>query len=137
MKTLKAEMAEKLSRPFTSQLATITLSGKPWVRTMLCFANEEGNLIMITKKSSLKVKEIENNPEVHVSFGGIQSIKGYFQLQGKAEISYNQELREKYWSHNLTKYFSDANDPEYALIIIRPYRAEMTEYEGSEVKVFE
>lgn len=60
----KAEVSE----PNAMILATVDENGKPWTRTVLVKAFDERGLVFYTNYSSLKVRQIEENNKVSVTF---------------------------------------------------------------------
>jgi len=112
-----------------ASLATIK-DKKPWVRFVVSY-NDGLILYISTYASSRKVKEIENNPDVHVTIGGsLENLKApYVQIAGCASIRNDVKIRRKCWHNYMKVYYSGPDDPEYAVIEVRP---QIIEYMDSE-----
>jgi general stress protein 26 len=102
-----------------------TLQGnKPHARYMMFF-HDELQLYTATNKKTHKVDEIQDNPNVHVLLGFDHKGDKYIELQGKASVINDQQLKEKYWNEQLTPWLDGPNDPEYCLLKIEPEHIEM------------
>ena len=127
MKHVRQEVIQRLKIAQLSSLATITLDGKPWTRYVMIQSDDQFVLRSAIALSSRKVKQIENNPEVHLTFGindpGDLS-KPYVQIQGTARISTDPEEKRSFWFDMLTGIFTGPEDPNYAILQIEPYRVE-------------
>lgn len=123
---LKAKILAKLSGPTLCDLATITEDGKPWVRYVTPFADENLTLWMATSINSRKVRQIKKNPEVHLTTGGaaIEADPSYLQIQGRAEILTDKATKKAAWFPQLENHFTGPDDPNYAVCKITPYRIE-------------
>lgn len=127
MSEIRRQVIEMLKVPQLSSVATITLDGKPWTRYMMIQADENFNIRSAVCLKSRKIKQIEKNPEVHVTFGinDPQDLsKPYVQIQGRARISTDQEEKNNYWFAMLAAVFTGPDDPDYSIMIIEPYRVE-------------
>ncbi|HOO78722.1 MAG TPA: pyridoxamine 5'-phosphate oxidase family protein [bacterium] len=124
---VQQKIIELLKVPQLSNLATVTLDGKPWTRYVMINSDNEFNLRSAVCINSRKVKQIENNPEVHVTFGindPADLSKPYVQIQGKARITTDRKEKNDYWFDMLSAVFSGPDDPNYSVLVIEPYRAE-------------
>ena len=124
---IKQKIIELLKFPQLSNLATITLDGKPWTRYVMISSDSEFNLRSAVSINSRKIKQIENTPEVHIAFGindPKDLSKPYVQIQGKAKITTDQKEKNDYWFDMLSAVFSGPEDPNYSVLVIEPYRAE-------------
>ena len=112
-----------------ASLATIK-DKKPWVRFVVSY-NDDLILYISTYASSRKVKEIEKNPNVHVTIGGsLENLKApYVQISGCASIRDDAKIRRKCWHNYMKVYYSGPDDPEYAVIEVKP---QIIEYMDSE-----
>jgi general stress protein 26 len=92
---LEQKIMAKLSGPTLCALATMTEDGKPWVRYVVPFADENMTLWMATFVNSRKVGQIKKNPEVHLTTGvtALETAECYLQIQGKAEILADQATK--------------------------------------------
>lgn len=128
MSDIKQKVIDMLRKPQLSNLATITLDGKPWTRYVMIKSDDSFNLRVAVCLESRKVKQIEKNPEVHITFGinDPQDLgKPYVQIQGTATITNDKQEKNNYWYEMLSIVFSDPDDPKYAVMIIEPYRVEL------------
>ncbi len=125
-----AELKEKiygiLQQPQLTGLATITQDGKPWVRYVMAMASEDMTIRCATFVSARKVKQIEANPEVHLTCGVTdpRNMQPYLQVQGRASLNTSKEARHGFWSEMLAPIFNGPDDPNYAVIVIKPYYIE-------------
>jgi general stress protein 26 len=109
-----------------SGLATITEEGKPWVRYVITVGADDMNIRFATSISTRKVKQIELNPEVHLTCGvkDPMNMAPYLQIQGRARFTREKEERHGFWNDMLKPIFSGPDDPNYGVIIVEPYRIE-------------
>jgi len=104
-----------------------TIDGdKPKVRYMALF-HEGLKLYLATNSKTDKVEEIQQNRNVHVliGFDGKPS-SDIAQIQAKAEICSDQELKERLWKDSFDDWFSGPHDPEYVILVLTPERIEYT-----------
>lgn len=106
--------------------ATVTEEGKPWVRYVTGLADKNLDFRFCTRLSSRKVGQIRNNNNVHISLGvsDYMTANNWLQIAGVAEISTEKQEREGFWMGELKRYFSGPDDPEYCIVIVRPYLIE-------------
>lgn len=125
MENLGEKIYQVLKVPQVYSLATVT-EQKPWVRYIMGYASPDLEIRFVTSLKTRKISHIEKNPEVHLSCGAKDSetTEAYLQIQGKARISTDPELCQKMWNDNLKVYFSGPEDPNYCVVVIRPYRIE-------------
>lgn len=123
---LKQKILAKLSGPTLCALATLTEDGKPWVRYVTPFADENLTLWMATFTGSRKVGQIRKNPEVHLTTGvsSMDTAESYLQIQGRAEILTDEGTKKAVWFDHLKNIFSGPDDPNYGVCKITPYRIE-------------
>jgi general stress protein 26 len=126
MSDLKERILKILQQPQLAALATITQDGKPWVRYVMVATSADMTIRCATFVSARKVKQIKKNPEVHVTCGVTdpRSMGPYLQIQGRAALSTSKEARHGFWSDMLAPIFSGPDDPNYAVIEIKPYYVE-------------
>ncbi|MCP4650189.1 MAG: pyridoxamine 5'-phosphate oxidase family protein [PVC group bacterium] len=127
MSEIKQKVIEMLQLPQLSSMATITLDGKPWTRYIMIQSDNDFNIRSAVCLDSRKIKQIEKNPEVHLTFGinDPQDLnKPYIQIQGTAKITTDQQEKNNYWFEMLSAIFKGPEDPSYAIMIIEPYRVE-------------
>ena len=108
-------------------LVTIDAAGLPQTRTMNPFPVKDDFVIWFaTSRTSEKVKEIRNNPNVNVYFADHGKAIGYVSISGKAEVIDDKELLVKmkrdYWEG-----IPDWKDV-FVLIKIKPVSMEVIDY---------
>ncbi|MDR7074938.1 pyridoxamine 5'-phosphate oxidase family protein [Fictibacillus barbaricus] len=117
---IKNKVLEELEKRQTGVLATVK-QNKPHSRYMTFFHD---NLTFYTPTSSEthKTEEIKENPNVHllVGYEGEGYNDPYLEVEGTAEIKDDKELKEKYWSEQMSHYFDGPEDPNYILLKIEP-----------------
>jgi general stress protein 26 len=123
---LQQKIFQALSDSRTGSFATVTPEGKPWVRYVMLTSQEDLTLSFATGLNSRKVQHIKNNPEVHILCGidANHPNGDCVQIQGVAEISVDEKQKHAFWNKNFEMYFSGPDDPNYAVVIIKPYRIE-------------
>jgi len=128
MSTLKEKISTILGPLQLSSLATITEEGKPWVRYMMTTGADDLSIRCATFANSRKVGQIAANPEVHLTLGVTNPgvMIPYLQIQGRARFSTEAKDRHGFWSKMLDGYFSGPDDPNYGVVIVTPYRIELT-----------
>ncbi len=128
MTDIKKKVIEMLRIPQLSSLATITLDGLPWTRYVMIQADDDFNIRSAVCLDSRKVEQVGKNPEVHITFGINDPQKDmgrpYVQIQGRARIVNDQLEKNAYWFEMLSMVFKGPEDPNYAVMIVEPYRVE-------------
>ncbi len=126
MNELRQKIAEVLRGPQLASLATVTEDGKPWVRYVVVVADAALALRFATYASSRKVAQIRLHPEVHLTCGvaSLNDSKPYLQIQGRAKVTADERERKAFWSDMLAAYFKGPDDPEYVVVLVKPYRVE-------------
>jgi general stress protein 26 len=123
---LKKKILSKLTGPTLCALGTLMEDGRPWVRYVTPFADENLTLWMATFLGSRKVAQIKKNPEVHLTAGvaTMETAESYLQIQGRAEILTDEKTKKTVWFDHLKNIFSGPDDPNYVVCKITPYRIE-------------
>lgn len=123
---LKEKILAKFQGPTLCTLATLTEDGKPWVRYVTPFADENLTIWMATFLNSRKVGQIKKNPEIHLTTGvkDMETAESYLQIQARAEILTDAEAKKAAWGEHLKGVFSGPDDPNYCVCRITPYRIE-------------
>ena len=126
MSNLKSRIQEILQNPQLAGLATITQDGKPWVRYVTIVMSSDMTIRCATFVSARKVKQIAKNPEVHLTCGVTDPKKSvpYLQIQGRARLNTSRDARHGFWRDMLSGIFEGPDDPNYAVIEIKPYYIE-------------
>ena len=127
MPKLRQRIFEILRPAQLACLATVTSDGKPWVRYVFCETREDLTIRCASSVGSRKVAQIQINPEVHLTCGVASPafMKPYLQIQGRAEFSTGEAEQHGFWKESLTHYFKGPDDPNYGVLVIRPYRIEL------------
>ena len=139
MTELKDRILNELGHLQLASLATVTESGLPWTRYVMITGDDSLTIRCATFLGSRKVQQIQNNPEVHITCGITDPLemKPYLQIQGRAEVITDEAERHALWNPSLESIFSDADDPTYAVIMIKPYRIECCTPPNMEPEVLE
>ncbi|MCP4132507.1 MAG: pyridoxamine 5'-phosphate oxidase family protein [bacterium] len=126
MKNLEERIFEVIGKPHLAGIATITEDGKPWVRYVVAVGAPDLTIRFSTMMPLRKVSQIKNNPEVHLNCGvmNLTDLNPYLQIQGKAEVVTTQEEKDAFWNEELAALFSGPEDPNYAVVIVKPYYIE-------------
>lgn len=126
MHDLEKRILSIISQPHLAKLATITEDGKPWVRYVFPVAQETMTIHFATFINSRKVCHIQKNAEVHLTCGvaNPETDQHYLQIQGKAKLHKDQNIRHQFWNPTLENIFSGPDDPDYGVIEVIPYRIE-------------
>ena len=127
MDDLKANIYDVIKTPQLMPVATTTEDGNPWVRYVTGFGGEDLTIRFVTSLQTRKVAHIKRNPEVHMTCGAkdMESTKNYVQIAGRAEVTTDEQERHSLWNDNLKAYFSGPDDPNYCVVIVKPYRIEL------------
>ena len=126
MADLKERILAIITGPQLAGLATVTEEGRPWVRYVITIGSDSMDLRLATFANARKVKQIEQNPEVHLVCGVTDPDKmaPYLQIQGRARFTTDKVERHLFWNERLEPIFSVPDDPNYGIIVVKPYRIE-------------
>ena len=126
MSDLKERIGSILQQPQLTGLATITDDGKPWVRYVMTVADEKLLIRCATFVTARKVKQIEKNPEVHLTCGitNPEEMAPYVQIQATAQLDTSKDARHGFWTEMLAPIFDGPDDPKYGVLVMTPYRIE-------------
>jgi general stress protein 26 len=84
----------------------------------------EGDLWFFTRRSAPKVGEVERDHAVNLAFADPKA-QNYVSVSGRATIVTDQRKIDELWSEPLRAWFPNGkDDPEVALVRVRPERAE-------------
>jgi general stress protein 26 len=88
---------------------------------------EDMTIRFSTFAKSRKVGQIRKNAVVHLVCGAssLRSAKQYVQIEGRAEVTRSKAERHGYWTEELRGYFQGPDDPNYAVVVVRPARIEL------------
>ena len=126
MAELRDQIYEILGKPQLAGLATVTQEGIPWVRYVMTVATADLTVHFATFIQARKVEQIKANPEVHLTCGVTNPMEmtPYLQIQGKASLRTDEEIRHAFWSDMLAPIFDGPDDPKYGVVEVTPYRIE-------------
>ena len=138
MSDLEQKILEIIHRPQLAALASITEQGNPWVRYVVTIGGGDLSMRCATFADSRKVKQIENDPNVHITCGvtSLEEMRPYLQIQGRARITKDKDERHAFWNDMLEPIFEGPDDPNYCLIVVDPYRIEYCTPESFEPEVW-
>ncbi len=127
MSELKERIEKGLRKLQLANLSTITQEGLPWTRYVMVSGDADLTLRSATLITARKVEQIRNNPEVHVTCGVLNPMEMsvYYQIQAQAEIVTDADEKSAFWNPSLEPIFSGPDDPNYAVVVIKPYRVEV------------
>jgi general stress protein 26 len=76
---------------------------------------------------------------VHINCGitDPMQMKPYLQIQGRAVIVTDEAERHAFWNPSLAEIFSGPDDPNYAVVVIKPRRIECWTPPSMEPEVLE
>ena len=119
-------------------MATISEDGKPWVRMVSARADESLTIRFAAFGGSRKIRHISANPEVHLTMGtGSAGEMAYLQIQGRATATDDEAERRAFWKDDLSAYFQGADDPQYRIVIVEPYRIELNSAASPQPEIWE
>ena len=109
---------------FLCALATVGIDGLPHVRYMKGVIDDQLTIRCPTFASTQKVRHIQSCSDVSLTCGDTDSSSpgSYFQIAARAHISHDLADRTIAWTPRLGKWFSGAEDPNYAVVRIEPIR---------------
>ena len=121
------ELAEKIyaliAKPRLVAFATAGKDGRPWVRYVVACGAPDLHIRFATFLNSRKVAQVRHNPEVHLAWPTEDA--AYLQIQGHAHPTVDPAERAAFWNAGLAPYFKGPEDPNYAIMIVKPYRIEV------------
>lgn len=120
----QVEKAKELLAGFSSgMLVTMAEDGLPHARPMsIVEVDESGRVSFVTALSSPKVEEILHRPAVVLT---MQSDNAFVSASGDASIVTDVDEKERVWSLSAAIWFKGPDDPEAAVIQLKP---DMVEY---------
>lgn len=116
----KEHIKEIVSKYPSSVLATIDDNGFPCLRIMYTVMLEDDmTLYYMTSKTSRKCRQIDANSKVAVQWTNPETWE-CVDYRGNARITGDIILRKKLWNDEFNKYFTGIDDPNLAIIEIKP-----------------
>lgn len=126
MEELEQKILDIIHKPQLAALATVTEQNNPWVRYVVTVGDGDFNMRCATFAASRKVAQIKNNPNVHITLGvtDFMDMHPYVQVQGQAEVTTDHDERHNFWNDLLAPIFKGPDDPNYCVLVVKPYRIE-------------
>lgn len=139
MSDLNQRIFDIICHPQLATLATITEENHPWVRYVVTVGGPDLTMRCATMLDARKVAQIKKNPNVHLTCGvsTLQEMSPYLQIVGIAQITTEKEERHNFWNDMLGSIFTGPEDPNYAIIIIKPQRIEFCSQGSEEPEIWE
>lgn len=109
-------LAEAAGTCFFSTHIKVDTKSRPMA---LQSVDENGDLWFLSDVTSDKNKEIGSDPEVQLYFMNNSKYEYVF-IKGKASITQDKTLIEKYWSNFANAWFDGKDDPKVSLIKVTP-----------------
>ena len=100
---------------------------KPVMRVMwIAYADDDFTLWYASHKCTQKIKHIEKNPNVCIS---VNTETEGVRIFGKAKSISDKKIKSEKWQENWSTYLAGKDDPNYALIKVKPSKVEYSHYE--------
>lgn len=117
--------------PFPA-FTTIDENGFPQSRAMMVSGlDDDHTLYYITSRTSAKCSQIEANPNVSTLWTSVVEPMrdwGSVLIKGKASITDDKALRDRFWMDQLTFVFpGGADDPNYVIIVVKPVELDLAD----------
>jgi general stress protein 26 len=128
-----------IRQPFLGSLATVTEDGRPWTRYVMGVGSDDMTIRFSSFLGARKVAQIRRNSEVHITCGvsDPEDWRHYLQIQGRARVTTDDAERRALWSPMLADIFSGPDDPNFAVVIVTPYRIELNTWGSMEPRIWE
>lgn len=131
---VKEHVKELVQKNPNSVLATIDENGFPCMRVMYTMCIEDDMTVYyVTGTQSRKCAQITANPKIAVQWIDPQTWQTVDYV-GKAILTREQAVRERFWDDHLLDYFTGKDDPEYTIIEIKPEHVKFCCEMGSSVE---
>lgn len=138
MNELKQKIAEVLKPYQLYNLATIDKNGEPWVRYIYAKADDDLTIRFATCIKARKIEHFKKSSSVHLTcgIGGLEDIqKPFLQITGKVEIDQSNKEKHEFWNPLIENIYNGPNDPDYAVIKIKPETIEYWKITAGEPQV--
>jgi general stress protein 26 len=114
-------------------LATVT-KGRPAVRYMAMYGQDDLTLVGGTMKNSRKVEEMRKDPHVAISIWSCKKFEDpYVVILARGSIHQDTETKRKFWDPMMEGYFKNPENPDWVIVKFAPERIEYYSVEGEEV----
>lgn len=118
--------------------STIGEDGNPRGRYVFAQADKDLNIRFASCKTSRKVMDIQQNPNVHINCGVQEMndlLKPYLQIEGIAELQQSEEERKQFWNASLESIYTGPEDPNYVVIKVIPSKIEIVSIAEQSTKI--
>lgn len=121
----KTHAKEVIGKCMFPAFATVDENGCPRIRAMMAAAvDEDLTVYYITSRMTSKCRHIAANPNVSSLWTDIvEPMRDWRSVlvSGKAVISDDRALRERFWMEELRFVFPDGvDDPNYVILVVKP-----------------
>ncbi len=122
MSTALERIKQVLSGIQLATFTTVAADGSPRSRYVMIRVDEDMTLRFATHLATAKIEQIKSNPKVHLLCGvtSLETARHWVEVEGEAEIRTDEPSRQAIWFDPLSKYFSGPEDPNLAVIAVRP-----------------
>lgn len=129
-KTPENIAAKILEDNMVGTMATIK-GDKPHSRYMTFF-NDNFTLYTVTSDDTNKVEELSKNPYTHILIGYDGKGLGdeFLEIEGRAEISSDDSMREKVWNDVLKGWFTGPHDESMVILKVTPNQIRLMNTKG-------
>lgn len=121
---IKSRAKEIITAAVNSVFTTVDQNGTPHSRTMWTAGmDDDFTTFYVTHRNMLKCQQIESNPNVCSLWTTVENNMigwSYVMLKGKARVTDEHTMRERFWNDMLKEYFMGIDDPNMVIIIIKP-----------------
>lgn len=116
-------VADVLDKARIGLLATVDSEGRLVSRPLALVDRDfDGSVFFFVQKSSHKVHDIENEPQVNI---GVETSKGWLSISGTATLTQDPAAIDELWNTGAEAWFDQGrNDPEVALLKVDAHTVE-------------
>ncbi|MBN1195141.1 MAG: pyridoxamine 5'-phosphate oxidase family protein [Methanomicrobiaceae archaeon] len=130
---LEEKILQVMGGVHVAAVATVD-EGMPAVRFMSLEGYDDMRLVGATMKSSRKVGQIRENPNVALSIWSCgEYTDPYVVIRATAAVQDDPATKKKYWNPMKEAYFQTPDNPEYVVVTFTPKTIEYTDMNGMEV----
>jgi general stress protein 26 len=123
---LKIDALNFLKKNRNSLFGTVD-KDTPVMRVMwIAYIDDNFTLWYVTKKSSGKIRHIEQNSNVCIS---VNTESEGLRIFGNAKCVSDERIKSEKWQEDWSTFFTGKDDPDYALINVKPSKVEYSHYE--------
>jgi general stress protein 26 len=127
---IRARARQIIDKSVNAIFTTMDEHGFPHPRTMWTAGmDDDFTAYFVTSRSLLKIRQIEADPRVCLFWTQVEGDNigwSYAFIKGKAEITDEQALRDRFWNDTMNQYFPHGRqDPDYVVIKVKPIEMTM------------